>query len=430
MNRLSYFCCDITPPVGHPLVSGLCPPAEHIVDQQWAQGVILAGESLPIVIVSMDWCENRNSAYAMWREALASAVGTEPHRIFVHTVHQHDAILADPGIEELLAANGLAGLAIDMEFFRETIQRVAQAAREACRNCQPLTHISRGEAQVEQVASNRRVDRDEKGNVLAMRGSRCIDKELRAKPEGLIDPMLRTIGFWNGEQLLAVFHYYATHPMSFYGGGGVSKDFCGLARERLANDFGVPQLYFTGGAGNIAAGKYNDGTPDSAAALVERMFDGMRRSLQSSVREPLTRIDWQSEPIQLFERAEYPASFYRTWLEDEQADELTRCWGAVGLASLKYMEEVPGALDISCLHLNEMRVLQLPGEPFIEYQLFAQQEGRGRFVAFAGYGDGGPGYLPTAIAYEEGGYETSWVTFTDARGEGILKTAIQKLLSA
>jgi hypothetical protein len=50
-------------------------------------------------------------------------------------------------------------------------------------------------------------------------------------------------------------------------------------------------------------------------------------------------------------------------------------------------------------------VLHLPGEPFIEYQLKAQELAKDRFVCVAGYGDGGPGYIPTDHAYLEGGYE-------------------------
>ena len=52
-----------------------------------------------------------------------------------------------------------------------------------------------------------------------------------------------------------------------------------------------------------------------------------------------------------------------------------------------------------------MLVLHLPGEPFIEYQLKAQQLRKDVFVCVAGYGDGGPGYIPTDQAYLEGGYE-------------------------
>ncbi|MEI6204285.1 MAG: caspase family protein, partial [Enhydrobacter sp.] len=51
-------------------------------------------------------------------------------------------------------------------------------------------------------------------------------------PEGLIDPMLRTVAFYDGAEKVASCHYYATHPMSHYGKGHVSSDFVGLARKR------------------------------------------------------------------------------------------------------------------------------------------------------------------------------------------------------
>ena len=72
--------------------------------------------------------------------------------------------------------------------------------------------------------------------------------------------MLRTLSFWDGDTPLAALHYYATHPMSYYGDGRVSADFCGLARQKLQDeDPNVFQVYFNGCAGNVTAGKYNDG---------------------------------------------------------------------------------------------------------------------------------------------------------------------------
>jgi len=44
-------------------------------------------------------------------------------------------------------------------------------------------------------------------------------------------------------------------------------------------------------------------------------------------------------------------------------------------------------------------------ESFIEYQLFAQQQLPGAFVATASYGDGPPGYIPLERSFAEGGYE-------------------------
>jgi hypothetical protein len=74
-------------------------------------------------------------------------------------------------------------------------------------------------------------------------------------------------------------------------------------------------------------------------------------------------------------------------------------------------------------------VLHLPGEPFIEYQLKAQALRKDAFVCVAGYGDGGPGYIPTARAYLEGGYEPT-VALAGPQCEDILDGALAKLLKA
>jgi hypothetical protein len=58
-------------------------------------------------------------------------------------------------------------------------------------------------------------------------------------------------------------------------------------------------------------------------------------------------------------------------------------------------------------------LLHLPGEPFVEYQLFAQQVGAGvspgSFVCVAGYGDCGVWYYgPDTMYREPGGFEQTW----------------------
>ena len=90
-------------------------------------------------------------------------------------------------------------------------------------------------------------------------------------------------------------------------------------------------------------------------------------------------------------------------------------------------DKVP--ITLSTLQLgDDIALLQLPGECFVEYQLFAQEQRPGGFVAVAAYGDDGPWYLPTAKAYPEGGYEPS-AAFAGPEAEGILRSAIIKLLA-
>jgi hypothetical protein len=74
-------------------------------------------------------------------------------------------------------------------------------------------------------------------------------------------------------------------------------------------------------------------------------------------------------------------------------------------------------------------MLSLPAECFIEYQLAAKKERPDLFVAVAAYGDYAPGYIGTAKAYEEGGYETGMASAVTAEVEKVLLDAIKKLLA-
>ena len=66
---------------------------------------------------------------------------------------------------------------------------------------------------------------------------------------------------------------------------------------------------------------------------------------------------------------------------------------------LTYLRRRERPIPVTCLHFGaEAAILHLPGETFIEYQLHAQAARPGAFVAVAGYGDLGPGYItPGAV---------------------------------
>jgi hypothetical protein len=71
----------------------------------------------------------------------------------------------------------------------------------------------------------------------------------------------------------------------------------------------------------------------------------------------------------------------------------------------------------------------MPGELFVEYQLAAKKMRPDDFVVMAAYGDYGPGYIGTEIAYSQGGYETSERASRVApEVEGVLMEGLKKLL--
>lgn len=425
--HLATFSCDVTPPLGHPLCGGWIEPVRGVDDPLRALGVVLLGMGRPVVLCAVDWCGLRNEANRAWRQALADATHTVPEHVAVHCVHPHNAPFADVEAQKRIeAVQGPPSL--DLKFFDQAVRATAQAAQACLAGAVPFTHVGIGQGKVEQVASNRRIVGDD-GKVRFTRTSATRDPKVRAEPEGLIDPWLKTVSFWNEAQPLAALHYYATHPMSYYGDGRVSADFCGLARQkRQEDDPKVHQVYFTGCAGNVTAGKYNDGARENRPVLRDRVYAAMLEAWKATRSFPVARFDWRVEPVRLPPRGEksFREEESQKVLADPGQSKARRNNAAFQLAWLGRLER---PIDLTCLDLGPVLIVHLPGEPFVEYQLRCQELRKDRSVCVAGYGDGGPGYLPTARAYLEGGYEPT-VALAGPQSEAILHRALARLLQA
>ncbi len=424
--RLATFHADVTPPIGSPLCGGWTPPVQAVTDPLYAYGLVVFGPEDPIVLCAVDWCEICNGDHALWRENLAQAAQTTPDRVAVQCVHQHSAPLTDLHAQELIHAHGITPDLMDADGFRQALARVAEAVADALRRPTPLTHVGTGQARVEQIASNRRVMGPE-GKVKASRWSRCAEPELRAEPEGLIDPFLKSISFWNDAQKLAVLHYYAVHPMSYYGDGRVTSDFAGLARARRnQEDEGAVHIYFTGAAGDITAGKYNDGAPENRPVLMERLHHAMVAAERQTERRPLESLAWRVQPVVLPPHPELIIEVETRILADPAQSGTNRKTAARKLSFLRRQAaRIP--IPMTSLYLNDnVCILHLPGEPFVAYQLYAQAQRPEAFVAVAGYGDLGPGYLPLEGSFAEGGYEVT-AAFAAPESEIVLNQAIRHL---
>ncbi len=429
--RIATFNVDVTPPEGSALCSGSVPPVRGVNDPLSARGLILLPVgSDPIVIVSLDWVGIGNEGHTLFCEALAKATGTNAAHVAVHAIHQHDAPSCDFTVEALLEPQGLSGEAFNPVFAREAIQRCADAARAALFNAQPVTHISTGKAKVEQVASNRRVMGAD-GKVEHVRWSATTDAAVRAAPEGIIDPWMRAVGFWNGDKPLVIATFYATHPQSYYRTGLVSADFPGMARTMREAD--LPEavhIHFNGAAGNVTAGKYNDGAPENREVLAERLHSGMQRAFDASTRVPVdgAKIAWNSRDVVLPLRPEIDLAQEQAHLADTSLSLAERLGAAHEIAwTSRVLGKAP--ITIGRLRLGAVQMIFMPAELFIEYQLAAQAMAPDDFVCMAAYGDYGPGYIGTAKSYPEGGYETQLRTSRTApEVEGVLMDAMRGLL--
>ncbi len=395
--KLLTFDVDATPSVGSELTY-------QRMEASWdlslrARGIVLFGAGDPIVLCAVDWIGIANESQDAFKEALAAAAGTTPDRVEVHTVHQHDAPICDFTSEKICIEKGIDPGPFEGSFQRQVIATLAERIAATLDQARPVTAVGFGSARVHRVASNRAV-RLRDGSI-GTRYSSEKRPEYQGLPRGLVDPQLSMVSFWDGDEPLAALSFYATHPQSYYRTRTANPDFPGVARMMMdLADPDVLHIHFNGAGGNVAAGKYNDGSHKMRRILAKRLERAMRKAWRRTKRSEIVSMDWETEPMLL------PADEKVAVLEDSLATmaraPLTNSAGTLGW----YRRRNEGrTINAACLAVNDIRVLFMPGELFVEYQLAAKKMRPRQHVAMAAYGDYGPFYIGTRTAYETDIYE-------------------------
>jgi len=427
--KVATFDVDATPPLGSAMAYD---PVKRLDDLTLrCRGVVITGSGDPIVLCAVDWIGIANEGHDAFRIALAKAAGTTPARVAVHALHQHDAPGCDFTAEKLIKELGVKGYPrFEGDFQRLVIARAAEGIARALPTAREATHWGWGQAVVKEVASQRRLLGPD-GKVKFTRTSSTKNAEMRAEPEGVIDPMVTSLSFWDKSGPIAVLTSYACHPQSYYRLGYPTPDFPGIARFIRSQSWPhTLHVHFNGAGGNVTAGKYNDGAWENRMVLANRLADGMKEALDKTVKSPLKAADigWSSVPVKL------PLSNHLKAEELIAKLKATPPKGYISfadqLAWLKRTEE-GHAIDITCLRVGSSRMVHLPGELFVEYQLAAKAMRPDLHVAVAAYGDYGPGYIGSTCAYEQGGYEVGPTPSNVApQVEPVLIEAMKQLLEA
>lgn len=431
--QLASFEADITPPIGPGVGIGFIRETKSIEHPLMARGVVLKDAAGTYVLCAVDLTGLCNESYDLFRERIADAARTTPDRVAVQSVHQHTAPCFDAAGRRKLYDDPEV-VAHGIEFATTSADRIARAVETAGGSFRRVTHVETNRVRVDRVASNRRVPTAD--GTLRARGSSTTDAQLQAAPEGVIDPWLRTISFFDDTVPLARLHYYATHPQSFYGDGRISWDVPGIAIQRLQDSTAVPQIYFTGCGGNVGMGKYNNGTREARGALADRLHDAMLRSIGVSdkpdsnhTRQAMTAIRWKTASLNfpLREDAAFIAETQHQILTNRKRPFSQRIKAAMLLAWIERTKNEK-AVQLTSMAFADVRIVHLPGEPFVQYQLAAQRHAPDQFVAVAGYGECAMWYIGEDRIYtDRGGYEQTWA-FT-APCEKLFTASIQRLVS-
>ena len=161
--------------------------------------------------------------------------------------------------------------------------------------------------------------------------------------------------------------------------------------------------------------------------LARRIYDAIDAADKTLKPEQVGSAAWRTPDVLPPPRAGVTAEQLEQQIANKTAPVVSRNRPSYQLAYIRRAAAKAPPIVLSSLHVNDVALLHLPAEMFVEYQLRAQELAPGRFVATAAYGDGGPWYIPTKEEYPNGGYEVS-VANCDPEVDDILTAGMKKLL--
>ncbi len=431
---------DITPPIGMPHAnwgSSVHQVAEGIDMPMYCYAMYLESESSEnkVVILDFDLCSMSEEIDGMVRDAVISSLDIPRENIRICLSHTH----AGPpyGKDNLNGAGWITeGVELINPYYDSFPEKISKAIDEAVSTVVDC-NISYGNGRSD-ININRR-PADKSGTLFTGRNW-----------DGPVDHSVDVIGFdaTDGTPVATIVGY-ACHPHILGPDNRlISPDYPGHMRKTVEEIVGGRCLFFQGYAGN--QGPVHTFVGDVEAARKAGKLLGLEASKVRMSIDPFEREEKLVEIIP----AGADLGMYEDVIINEPNDDLVISNTYVDLPTLDFpsYEEASKVFELALEELKKAResgnqeeikkmvskskranftrrnslrsrdgkvniwiqtikigdiVLQgIPLEPFIEYGNKIKSLNPNKKIVLSGYTNGIHGYLPTAIAYEEGGYET------------------------
>jgi hypothetical protein len=355
---------------------------------------------MALAIVSCDLIGLTRESVEAVRKQIEAATGIPAANAMLACTHTHSGhtmgLLRHPGL--------------DPELVHVTEKKIAGAVVMAHRSMADATlGAGKGKAR---IGVNRR-ERKPEGSIV-----------LGKNPEGAIDPDVAVLRVDRADgKPLALVVNHACHPVVLGGGNyWVSADYPGQVAAFVEGVYpGATCLYLNGCCGNInpsiVGGTFEDVRRNGtflgcqAVQVTESVRTGaaslaVRHAVVEAPLGPLPPAEEARATVEQrtraleeqlakgeITRALYDADWQRGWARDVMAE-----YG-------KSDRQRTRPLEIQALRLGDALLVGTPGETFVELGLAIKAASPVRNTLVVAYANGNVGYIPTAKAFEEGGYE-------------------------
>jgi hypothetical protein len=390
----------ITPPVGLDLCGfgGRPGPSEAVHDDLHAKALYLESNQ-PALLITCDLIGLDRASVAEIRQAIAAQTGVPAAHIMIGCSHTHSGP----------ATPCIAGLGkVDADYMAQLKRTIVGAAKMAVDSRQPAALGALREPV--SVGINRRERRD---------SGMTIGRNERGRIAPWVDVV--AVDTMAG-QPLARFFVHAAHAVTL-SGQDITADWPGYAQrtiERIYGD-GCVALFGQGCCGNINSEPR--GTYEIAEAQGRVMAGAVVKAAEYALKAPEVEIACASVDLALpcFDPPSVAdAQAQLDAIKQASANRPERNYGLdmMDQSDLAWAERIlalaqAGATgltrpyEVQALRLNDFLLVGLPGEVFVEYALQIDEGAAYAQTATMAYANDNVGYVPTAQAHTEGGYEVT-----------------------
>jgi hypothetical protein len=379
-------------------------PAEEIVDNLHSTAIVLEQNGTKGVIINLDWICIEEDLVDRIRTGINQRTGIPAHNISVCTTHSHS-------VPNTLNFWGWGDR--EEDYVNAVMPEIIRSAELALEN---LQEVEIGFATTESLVGINRRWVNESGGI-----------SMYGDPAGSFDPTMTVACFKGKTGTAGILVHYGAHGTAMGCTRHVSRDWCGIMKDRIESQFNAPVFFLNGAIGDVGprTNYFIDNTALCAGAGdgIESVREVGYRAATDAIRALLSIKEWRND-LELKLLTEDIFLPYTPLKPLEEAKKELEKWAPRkeewGSPMCEYMhhQAVIAAHDqplkdgrnfsqtITCI--GPMAVIPMPGEMFSGISLRLRKASPFQYTLCCSVSNGSLGYLVAREARHRGGYEV-WV---------------------
>jgi hypothetical protein len=419
---------DITPQDGTPLGGYYrFRGSAGVLDPLFVKTLVMEKDGAHAAIVVMDLSGTVRPIVEEARRLIQEQCGIEGDRVLISGTHTHTGPQQPRGtmMDDITQVNSPAGVS----YTRALPGRIAESVRLAKEKLTPVKSLA-AIGRAEGISFNRRILREGKQEAV-WQPAKLLPGD---KPAGPVDPEVGVLVFEASSGPVASLLNFAMHPTSVGGGVKISADYPGVFTRLVSERHGpdMVSVFANGTCGNINHTDYLTGRRRSTLELGTALADAVDAAWPQLKPTESFAPRVRSERVQLQRRPITDEQIARA--KEMAADMLTKNYGTVPMAETVCVletlakKDLPLLAEVQVIALSEeVAVVALPGEIFVELGLALKKASPFRHTFIAELSNGSIGYVPNQEAYPQGNYEVVSARCAPGSGEKLIQTALKLL---